>query len=254
MSPWKPRVCQAPVPRRADVLKSITNRRRTPIAPADEVTMTSVSRLRVLQSVTLAALGVIVCVSSANEASAEETGPASAGAGCSNPTTFADPLSAPHWNGWGVDVSQRRFQPADMAQLGAQDVPRLKLKWAFGFPGANFAFAQPMVMGGRVLIGSSIGKVYLDKAIAATTPSARAASSSLARSAACSAASTGIAAPFRHRPHEYRRPPRSVRPQRHPGDSANVVLSAVGHNLRLVLAENSFAPNTRSAAPSPSRR
>ena len=47
-----------------------------------------------------------------------------------------------------------------MAQLAAQDVPRLKLKWAFGFPGANFAFAQPTVMGGRIFIGSQSGKVY----------------------------------------------------------------------------------------------
>ena len=41
-----------------------------------------------------------------------------------------------------------------------KDVPRLKLKWAFGFPGANFALAQPTVMGGRVFIGSQSGKVY----------------------------------------------------------------------------------------------
>jgi polyvinyl alcohol dehydrogenase (cytochrome) len=47
-----------------------------------------------------------------------------------------------------------------MAQLAAQDVPRLKLKWAFGFPGADFALAQPTVMGGRIFIGSQIGKVY----------------------------------------------------------------------------------------------
>jgi polyvinyl alcohol dehydrogenase (cytochrome) len=73
---------------------------------------------------------------------------------------FADPFSAPHWNGWGVDASQRRFQPADMAQLAAHDVQRLKLKWAFGFPGADFAAAQPTLMGGRIFIGSQIGKVY----------------------------------------------------------------------------------------------
>jgi len=44
-----------------------------------------------------------------------------------------------------------------MAQLAREDVPRLKLKWAFGFPGANFAFAQPTVMGGRVFVGSQGG-------------------------------------------------------------------------------------------------
>ena len=75
-------------------------------------------------------------------------------------TGLADPMSVPHWNGWGVDSSQRRFQSAETAQLAAEDVPRLKLKWAFGFPGAKFAFAQPTVMGGRVFVGSEGGKVY----------------------------------------------------------------------------------------------
>ena len=74
--------------------------------------------------------------------------------------TFADPLSAPHWNGWGVDAAQHRFQPSEMAQLAADDVPRLKLKWAFGFPGADRAVAQPTIMGGRIFVGSLPGKVY----------------------------------------------------------------------------------------------
>ncbi len=47
-----------------------------------------------------------------------------------------------------------------MAQLAAEDVPRLKVKWAFGFPGMSRAFAQPTVMGGRIFIGSQNGKVY----------------------------------------------------------------------------------------------
>jgi polyvinyl alcohol dehydrogenase (cytochrome) len=46
-----------------------------------------------------------------------------------------------------------------MAQLAGEDVPRLKLKWAFGFPGAVRAIAQPTVVGGRVFIGSQGGKV-----------------------------------------------------------------------------------------------
>ena len=55
---------------------------------------------------------------------------------------FADPLSKPHWNGWGVDPTQHRFQPADMARLAPSDAPRLKLKWAFGFPGAKRSVAS----------------------------------------------------------------------------------------------------------------
>ena len=34
------------------------------------------------------------------------------------------------WNGWGVDLSNTRFQPSP--GLTAQQVPTLKLKWAFG--------------------------------------------------------------------------------------------------------------------------
>ena len=66
----------------------------------------------------------------------------------------------PRWNGWGVDSSNHRFQPASMAQLSADDVPRLKLKWAFGFPGDTRAFAQPTVMGGRIFVGSQGRRVY----------------------------------------------------------------------------------------------
>jgi polyvinyl alcohol dehydrogenase (cytochrome) len=68
--------------------------------------------------------------------------------------------AGPQWNGWGVDLSNSRFQPAEAARLDAGQVPKLKLKWAFGFPGVFTAYAQPVVMGGRVLIGSAAGFVY----------------------------------------------------------------------------------------------
>jgi polyvinyl alcohol dehydrogenase (cytochrome) len=96
-------------------------------------------------------------------ARAQESASATAHAGAcpGGGATFVDPLSAPHWNGWGVDAAQHRFQPSDMAQLAADDVPHLKLKWAFGFPGEDRAIAQPTVMGGRIFVGSLPGKVYL---------------------------------------------------------------------------------------------
>ena len=73
---------------------------------------------------------------------------------------FADPLNGPHWTGWGAGPSQHRFQTAEMAGLAPADVPRLKLKWAFAFSGANQAFAQPAVAGGRVFVGSATGAVH----------------------------------------------------------------------------------------------
>ena len=71
----------------------------------------------------------------------------------------------PAWNGWGADNSNTRFQPAAAAQLRVADVPSLKLKWAFGFPGARAVSGQPAVVDGRVFVSSDNGYVYaLDSA------------------------------------------------------------------------------------------
>jgi polyvinyl alcohol dehydrogenase (cytochrome) len=79
---------------------------------------------------------------------------------CREPAPLQRDAGLPHWNGWGVDIRQHRFQPAAMAQLAPDDVPRLKLRWAFGFPGDTRAQAQPTVWGGRLFVGSAGGKVY----------------------------------------------------------------------------------------------
>ena len=67
-------------------------------------------------------------------------------------------LAGPHWNGWGVNPENHRFQPAAMARLDAADIPRLKLKWAFAYPGTSRAHGQPAVAGGRLFAGSAIGR------------------------------------------------------------------------------------------------
>jgi polyvinyl alcohol dehydrogenase (cytochrome) len=46
-----------------------------------------------------------------------------------------------------------------MAGLTPDQVPRLRLKWAFGFPGAFRAASQPTIVGGLLFVGSSDGKV-----------------------------------------------------------------------------------------------
>jgi polyvinyl alcohol dehydrogenase (cytochrome) len=73
---------------------------------------------------------------------------------------FLNAMAMPHWNGWGADPAQHRFQPAAMAGLSAEQVPKLKLKWAFGFPGVTRAYGQPTVVAGRVFVGSAGRKVY----------------------------------------------------------------------------------------------
>ena len=66
----------------------------------------------------------------------------------------------PQWNGWGVDVANTRRQTAEHAGLSAADIPRLTLKWAFGYPNAGSAQSQPTIIGGRMFIASQRGTVY----------------------------------------------------------------------------------------------
>ena len=65
--------------------------------------------------------------------------------------------AGPQWNGWGRDLDNSRFQPAP--GLKAADVPRLKVKWAFGYR-ATSIYGQPTVVGGRVYVTSASGRVY----------------------------------------------------------------------------------------------
>jgi polyvinyl alcohol dehydrogenase (cytochrome) len=64
------------------------------------------------------------------------------------------------WNGWGAGVANTRFQSQSKGGLNATNVPKLKLKWAFGFAGVNSARSQPAVLGGRVFVASESGDVY----------------------------------------------------------------------------------------------
>ena len=79
---------------------------------------------------------------------------------CAVAGNFTDPLTGPLWNGWGVNTSNTRLQDSAMAGFTAAQVPRLKLRWAFGFPGDLDANAQPTIVGSRVFVGSQGAKVY----------------------------------------------------------------------------------------------
>ncbi len=67
-------------------------------------------------------------------------------------------IASTDWNGWGQDTGNSRYQPNP--GFAATDVPKLKLKWAFGFPNDTSAQAQPSVVAGRVFVGSVSGTVY----------------------------------------------------------------------------------------------
>jgi polyvinyl alcohol dehydrogenase (cytochrome) len=70
-------------------------------------------------------------------------------------TAFA---ARPQWNGFGVDSSNSRYQKNP--GLTAADVPNLKLKWAFGFPGGAQAYGNPAIVAGRIYVGSDTGTMY----------------------------------------------------------------------------------------------
>ena len=72
---------------------------------------------------------------------------------------FPAPNSSAQWNGWGVDATNSRFQPAEAAGLTAEQVSKLKVKWVFGMP-MDYQTSQATVVGGRVFIGSMGGHVY----------------------------------------------------------------------------------------------
>lgn len=83
-----------------------------------------------------------------------------ASAFCANRSVSVDTSATPIWNGWSPSPTNTRFVPAPLARLAADQVPRLTLKWAFGFDGDIAAFAQPTVIGNQVFVGSAGGVVY----------------------------------------------------------------------------------------------
>jgi polyvinyl alcohol dehydrogenase (cytochrome) len=89
-----------------------------------------------------------------------ETSSASAMKNLCRPVSMGDITKMSRWNGWGADVENSRFQGRKLAGLKKDDVPKLKLKWAFAFPNAVAAYAQPAIAGGRLFVGSENSFVY----------------------------------------------------------------------------------------------
>ena len=76
------------------------------------------------------------------------------------PSDFRTIADISIWNGFGQNASNTRFQSAPGAGLSAADVPKLKLKWAFGLPGDVQSWAGITLAGGRLFFGSIQGNVY----------------------------------------------------------------------------------------------
>lgn len=66
-------------------------------------------------------------------------------------------LNGPQWNGWGRDLENSRYQPEP--GIKAEDVARLKVKWAFAHPGP-MATGQPTIIGDRIFLTTEMGQIF----------------------------------------------------------------------------------------------
>jgi len=96
----------------------------------------------------------------AGGAAKPEPAPPMATTSCSQQSLPADLSTGPVWNGFGAGLSNARFQTAKAAGLTAADVPKLRLRWAFGLGDVSVARGQPVVLGGNLLATSTAGKLY----------------------------------------------------------------------------------------------
>jgi len=79
---------------------------------------------------------------------------------CASNPGVIEGTDAPEWNGWGNDLANTRFQYSFPAGLTAADIPRLKLKWAFGLPSGGETSGQPAIVDGRVFFGDYNSYAY----------------------------------------------------------------------------------------------
>lgn len=61
---------------------------------------------------------------------------------------------------WGVTLGNQRHFGSEETSLSVEDLPSLKLKWAFAYPEAVRARSQPAVAGNTVFVGSQNGSVF----------------------------------------------------------------------------------------------
>lgn len=84
---------------------------------------------------------------------------------CEGKSAQFDLSKPPAFSNWGLSPGSTHAIPAEVAGLGRDTVGRLRLKWAFGFEGANRARSQPALAGGAILVGAQDGSVFaLDRA------------------------------------------------------------------------------------------
>lgn len=79
---------------------------------------------------------------------------------CTSNPPMRNPALSASWNGWGPDIKNSRFQPESRGGMTAADLPKLRLKWAYGLPGESQPRGQPTVVAGRLFVGNRAGALY----------------------------------------------------------------------------------------------
>jgi len=74
------------------------------------------------------------------------------------PAPIANATVRDRWDGWGNGPENARYQKSTWVR--AENVSRLRLKWAFGIPDASTAYGQPTFVQGRLFFGSGDGTVF----------------------------------------------------------------------------------------------
>jgi polyvinyl alcohol dehydrogenase (cytochrome) len=79
---------------------------------------------------------------------------------CAGRAQRFDVAREPTIAGWGFSQGNTHFIPGTVARLSPADIPRLKVKWAFAYPGAVRARSRPTFAYGALYVGSQNGAVY----------------------------------------------------------------------------------------------
>lgn len=87
--------------------------------------------------------------------------PASAGISANSCTPSSSQVLKPGsaWTSWGANAENTRFQSAEAGGLTAEQLPKLRLKWAFNLGGVS-PHSQPAVAFGKLFIGGVDKKLY----------------------------------------------------------------------------------------------
>ena len=77
---------------------------------------------------------------------------------CEGDALAFDYDAPPAASGWGMTPNNSRLMPA--SGISRENVPNLRLKWAFAYPDALRARSQPLAAGGAIYVGGHNGKVF----------------------------------------------------------------------------------------------